>query len=209
MSTSYSPLISKVYKSRVILLEILKERGFDVDDYIGFSVTEIQTMHKNNQLDMLLENPKTNKKIFIKYHLATRLGPVHVYDYVDDIFDIESILDTKDDLIIVSKDKVNTTIRDLVEQLYIKDNRFVNIYNFNDYLFNILNHDMVPQHHILNEVEKVDIKKKYNVTKDSEFPELSRFDPVAKAIGLRPGELCEITRSSPTAVQSKYYRICY
>jgi len=209
MSTSYSPLISKVYKSRVILLEILKERGFDVDDYIGFSVTEIQTMHKNNQLDMLLENPKTNKKIFIKYHLATRLGPVHVYDYVDDIFDIESILDTKDDLIIVSKDKVNTTIRDLVEQLYIKDNRFVNIYNFNDYLFNILNHDMVPQHHILNEVEKVDIKKKYNVIKDSEFPELSRFDPVAKAIGLRPGELCEITRSSPTAVQSKYYRICY
>jgi len=209
MSTSYSPLISKVYKSRVILLEILKERGFDVDDYIGFSVTEIQTMHKNNQLDMLLENPKTDKKIFIKYHLATRLGPVHVYDYVDDIFDIESILDTKDDLIIVSKDKVNTTIRDLVEQLYIKDNRFVNIYNFNDYLFNILNHDMVPQHHILNEVEKVDIKKKYNVIKDSEFPELSRFDPVAKAIGLRPGELCEITRSSPTAVQSKYYRICY
>jgi DNA-directed RNA polymerase subunit H (RpoH/RPB5) len=209
MSTSYSPIISKVYKSRLILLEILKTRGFDIDDWTGFSVTEIQTLYNNKQLDMLLENPTTGKKIFIKYHLATRLGPVHVYDYVDDLFDIEDILKTKDDLIIISKDKVNTTIRDLVEQSFIKDNRFVNIYNLNDYLFNILNHAMVPPHLILEDKEKNEVKKRYNVTADSEFPEISRFDPVAKAIGLRPGELCEITRSSPTAVQTKYYRLCY
>ncbi|MBC8307985.1 MAG: hypothetical protein H8E55_71020 [Pelagibacterales bacterium] len=209
MSTSYSPIISKVYKSRLILLEILKTRGFDIDDWTGFSVTEIQTLYNNKQLDMLLENPTTGKKIFIKYHLATRLGPVHVYDYVDDLFDIEDVLTTGDDLIIVSKDKVNTTIRDLVEQSFIKDKRFVNIYNLNDYLFNILNHTMVPSHLILDDKEKNEIKQRYNVTKDSEFPEISRFDPVAKAIGLRPGELCEITRSSPTAVQTKYYRLCY
>ena len=43
MSTSYSPIISKVYESRLILLEILKTRGFDIDDWSGFSVTEIQT----------------------------------------------------------------------------------------------------------------------------------------------------------------------
>lgn len=42
-----------------------------------------------------------------------------------------------------------------------------------------------------------------------EFPEISRFDPVAKTIGLRPGKLCKITRSSPTAVESNYYRLCY
>jgi len=209
MSTSYSPIISKVYESRLILLEILKTRGFDIDDWSGFSVTEIQTLYNNKQLDMLLENPTTDKKIFIKYHLATRLGPVHVYDYVDDLFDIEDILTTDDDLIIVSKDKVNTTIQDLVEQSFIKDKRFVNIYNLEDYLFNILNHTMVPPHLILDDKEKNEVKQRYNVTNDSEFPEISRFDPVAKAIGLRPGELCEITRSSPTAVQTKYYRLCY
>ena len=203
MSTSYSPFISKVYESRLILLEILKSRGFDIDDWTGFSVTEIQTLYNNKQLDMLLENPITKKKIFIKYHLATRLGPVHVYDYVDDIFDIEDVLTTDDDLIIV------LTIRDLVERLFIKDKRFVNIYNLNDYLFNILNHNMVPKHVILDAESKKEVEKRYNVTRDSEFPEISRTDPVAKAIGLRPGELCEITRSSPTAIQIKYYRLCY
>ena len=43
---------------------------------------------------------------------------------------------------------------------------------------------------------------------DSEFPELSRFDPVAQAIGIRPGQVCKITRASKTAIEAPYYRIC-
>jgi hypothetical protein len=43
-------------------LEILKARGFDTDDWGGFSVTEIQTLYNNKQLDMLLENQK-NKRV--------------------------------------------------------------------------------------------------------------------------------------------------
>ena len=43
---------------------------------------------------------------------------------------------------------------------------------------------------------------------DNEFPELSRFDPVAQTIGIRPGQLCEIIRPSKTAISAPYYRIC-
>ncbi len=208
-TTSYSPLISKIYKSRNILLEILKDRGFHVEDWSDFSVTEIQAMYNNKELDMLLENPTTNKKMYVKYHLATRLGSSHIYDYVDDLFDIEDVLSADDDLIIISKDKTNLTIRDLVEQLFIKDKKFVNIYNLHDYLFNILEHEMQPTFRILSDDEKQQIMKRYNITKDKEFPDISRFDPVSQAIGVRPGELIEIIRSSPTAVNSLYYRICY
>jgi len=208
-TTSYSPLISKIYKSRNILLEILKDRGFHVEDWSDFSVTEIQAMYNNKELDMLLENPTTNRKMYVKYHLATRLGSSHIYDYVDDLFDIEDVLSANDDLIIISKDKTNLTIRDLVEQLFIKDKKFVNIYNLHDYLFNILEHEMQPTFRILSADEKQQIMKRYNITKDKEFPDISRFDPVSQAIGVRPGELIEIIRSSPTAVNSLYYRICY
>ena len=65
-------------------------------------------------------------------------------------------------------------------------------------MFNMLKHTMVPKHRILNDDEKSEIYKKYNIINDSEMPEISRFDPVAKIIGLRPGQLCEITRSSKT-----------
>ena len=58
----------------------------------------------------------------------------------------------------------------------------------------------------LDEIDAV--KKKYNVTNNNLFPEISRFDPVAQVIFIRPGEICEITRPSKTAIESFYYRVC-
>ena len=43
---------------------------------------------------------------------------------------------------------------------------------------------------------------------EKQWPEISRFDPVAQAIGLRPYQLCKIYRKSPTASVSIYYRLC-
>ena len=60
----------------------------------------------------------------------------------------------------------------------------------------------------LLEQEKINIKKKYNIINDGQFPDISRFDPVARIIGLRPGQVCNITRSSKTAIETNYYRIC-
>jgi DNA-directed RNA polymerase subunit H len=74
--------------------------------------------------------------------------------------------------------------------------------------FNILTHILVPPHRVLSESEKIDIKKRYNIIDDSHFPDISRFDPVAQAIGIRPGEVCEIIRPSKTAISAPYYRIC-
>ena len=50
--------------------------------------------------------------------------------------------------------------------------------------------------------------KKYNITDKIQFPDISRFDPVSRAIGLRPGQLCHIVRPSKTAINADYYRIC-
>ena len=76
-------------------------------------------------------------------------------------------------------------------------------------MFNILEHSMVPLHEPLSLEEKETLAKKYNIMNDKQWPEISRFDPVSQAIGVRPGEVMEITRSSPTAVKSVYFRICY
>ena len=47
------------------------------------------------------------------------------------------------------------------------------------------------------------------ITRLSEFPEIDRFDIVATLIVLRPGQICEIERSSKTSISTKYYRLCY
>ena len=68
-------------------------------------------------------------------------------------------------------------------------------------------HTMVPKHRILNEEEKQKIIAKYNILDDN-IPPISRFDPVAQVIGLRPRQYCEIVRPSKTSITSLFYRIC-
>lgn len=202
-----SSTISKIFKSRKILLNILEKRGFIIEDYNNFGINEIQIMSLNNQLDMLLNN-KSGKKIYVKYH-TNKLRDTHINEYKDDLFDIEEHLKKDDELLIIIKDqRINKTLEEYMNYIFIKDGIYVNIINIQEILFNILDHVMVPEHKILTNKEKEFIYNKYNIMEDSELPEISRFDPVAKIIGLRPGELCEITRSSKTSITSKYYRLC-
>ena len=56
--------------------------------------------------------------------------------------------------------------------------------------------------------QKEELAKEYNIVNESQWPEISRFDPAALAIGLRPGQVAEIIRKSPTALETKYYRLC-
>ena len=73
-SQNSSILISHIYNSRKVVLELMKKQGYNVNDYSNFSINEVNSMKLNNQLDMLLEtsdenvtdeNPK--KKIYIRY----------------------------------------------------------------------------------------------------------------------------------------------
>ena len=203
-----SQFISKLYKSRNILLNILETRGFDINGYKSFGISELQNSFANKQLDMILTNQKNKRKIYVKYHLST-LNDKKVYEYIDDLFHLEEMLNENDELLIIVKNQnINTTLEELMNFIYIKDNIFVNIKRIDDYLFNILDHVLVPKHKVLNNSEKQFIMEKYKITDKKQLPEISRFDPVATAIGLRPGELCEITRPSTTSITSKYYRLC-
>ena len=66
---SNSQTISKIYSSRKIILDLAKERGFDVSDYEDFTINEIQVLTTNKQLDMLLEK-EDGTKMYFKYHLG-------------------------------------------------------------------------------------------------------------------------------------------
>ena len=131
-TTDYSSLISNIYQSRRIILEILhKKRGFDISDYAGCSINELNTMHANKQLDMIFEHPETKQRLYIKYHLAKNIKENHLYELIDDLYDLEQVLDDNDDLILISKHKVSQSLKSILEQIYIKDHKFINIYNIN------------------------------------------------------------------------------
>ena len=49
---------------------------------------------------------------------------------------------------------------------------------------------------------------KFNIKQPMQLPEISRFDPQALVMCLRPGDICRFIRNSATAMKYDYYRIC-
>jgi len=77
--------------------------------------------------------------------------------------------------------------------------------------FNVLEHEIVPEHHLVPIDEEMIVLKKLNVTKDK-LPRISINDPAIKALEeihgkLDPGRIIKIIRKSPTAGYYEYYRV--
>jgi DNA-directed RNA polymerase subunit H len=213
VNTNSSVLISQIYQSRKIVLELMDRQGYDTSGYSNFSVSEINAMKQNNQLDILLESKpqmsgSEGKKVYIRYYLAKTIRPTNVNEMIDDLFVLTETLKKSDTLYIIIKDNVNETLINELKHIWERDGIFIIIESIKYLQFNILKHILVPEHNVMADTDVNNIMVKYNITDKNQFPDISRFDPVARAIGLRPGQVCNIIRPSKTAIETNYYRMC-
>ena len=200
--------ILNVYKSRNNILDILKLQGYDISDYETFSINEIDAMLNNNQLDMLIENPDSKQKSYIKYYSSKQIRPNILDEIIEDLYYIDNILEKKDNLIIITDDEPNDSILTKVKYLFDHDGIFVIIHNIKRLQYNMLQHNLVPTCNVLSNDEKELFMKKYNIKNNSQIPEISRFDPQALVMCIRPGDVTKFTRKSITSLESDYYRVC-
>lgn len=213
MSSLSGSYILEVYNSRNTLLELLKHEEYDVSDYMNFSVNEINTMYSNNQLDMLVERQSDGSKVYVKHMLNNnnkQIRKENLDELVEDLFVIENVLTNKekDTIIIIAEDEPNDTITTKMKYLYDDGGVFVVIHNIKRLQFNILKHTLVPDISILNEDELKELMIEKNFDKVNSLPEISRFDPQALAVCLRPKQVCKLIRKSVTSVHATYYRVC-
>ena len=207
--SSNSNQILNIYKSRKNILDIMESQGFDIDDYNGFSINEVDAMVSNNQLDMLIDNPTTKQKAYLKYYLSARqIRPGNLDEIIEDLYSIDNVLEKKDTLIIITEDEPNDSIINRIKYLYDHDGIFVVIHNIHRLQYNILEHTLVPKCDILKDNEMDTFKDKFNIKLLKQLPEISRFDPQALALCMRPGQIGKFTRNSITALETEYYRVC-
>ena len=207
-----SSLISSIYKSRRTIIDALSRQGYSTLDYTEFSVNEVNSMTQNKQLDMLVEKPagddETSLKVYVRYYLGTRLNQQTVQEIIDDLFNLEEILTKSDILYIIVKEDMNDTLITLLKHIWEQDGILIVVQSLKRLQFNVLDHTLVPPHRILDAGELDAVKRKYNISNVMMLPEMSRFDPVAQVLFIRPGEVVEIARPSKTAIESLYYRVC-
>jgi DNA-directed RNA polymerase subunit H (RpoH/RPB5) len=209
MSASNNRILS-IYKSRTTILEILSDNlGYETKEYDGFSINEIDAMYSNAQLDMLLKHTSNERKVYVKYYLtAKQIRPQNLDDILEDLFIIENVLTKEDTLIIITEDEPNDTIINKVKYLFDHSGIFIVIRYIKRLQFNILKHQLVPKATILQDDEAEALKTKFHMKTLQQLPEISRFDPHALSLSLRPGQVILIERKSNTAMTYEYYRIC-
>ena len=204
--------VQTFYNSRIHLLDILSTIGYDIEQYEGFSVNEIDERMKTMQLDMELKKP-TGEKAYVKY-LCDNKTPIKLLNsrildqIIEDLFINSATLEKTDTLILIIDGEPNDSMHDRFKYLYDHDGYFVVCHNIARLQFNIMKHEKVPKSEVATEEEVREVMIKYNMTSRTLFPEVGRFDPVSLALCLRPGQICKIHRPTPTAGTSMFYRVC-
>ncbi|NLL94369.1 MAG: DNA-directed RNA polymerase subunit H [Thermoplasmatales archaeon] len=82
----------------------------------------------------------------------------------------------------------------------------------NDTAFNVLEHELVPEHYLLDEGETEEVLEKLGVTKD-QLPKIKRSDMAIKVLEsaygrqIEAGEVIKVIRKSRTAGEFVAYRL--
>lgn len=200
--------INSIYNSRTNLLEILKERDFNIETYEKFDINEIGILADNNQLDMLLTSNNSEKKVYVKYYINKIIKVQNIFSIVEDLFHLENLLNKNDDLMIIIKEEPNETLTQEIKNIWMAESIYISLLNIKRLQFNILKHEKVPKHTIISKEEEKNFKKKFNILHNDQIPDISYFSPVSLVLGVRPDNIVKIERKSPTSITTDYYRIC-
>ena len=207
--SSNSNRVLSLYKSRTNILDILDSLGYSTSEYQGFSINEIDTLFGYGQLDMIINHNSKPTKVYVHYFLSSKqMRPQNLDELIEQLIDINKQVTKDDTIIVIMEEEPNDTLIAKLKYLFDHDGIFVVVHNIQRLQFNILKHKRVPPATVLDENEVKELYIKYNIKHDSQLPEISRFDPQALALAMRPGQVCKIVRSSATALDYNYYRIC-
>ena len=200
-------ILNKLFKSRNVVLEMLELRGYTVDKYKNFSLTELDIKIKNvnkktsfepNMIDIECINSK-QKKIIVKY-ILTKIRTSNIKNLIDEMIENDVISDN-DDLVFIIKDKVNNMeLFESLFDLYLNSNNiFIQLFSIDSLQVNITKHTLVPELKILTKEEIDELKDILKITDLNQFPKFIKSDPQAKFCGVRPGNVCKIIRTSETS----------
>ena len=210
-----------IYKSRAVILDMLRLRNCDVSGFEGQTRDELNILYQqhgakgNNEIDTLdMIVPKNsdsgeNYKIMIKYLISSKVRNVNIKSCIEDIYEQE-LINKNDVLILITKDKVTYQgfLEEYINTLFYTQKIFVQILFLGNLMFNISKHELVPTYRIMSETEKQNLISKLYLESEEKLPFVLVTDPVARFYGVRIGEVCEIQYNNETNGKNKFYRLC-
>ncbi|XP_021277539.1 DNA-directed RNA polymerases II and IV subunit 5A-like [Herrania umbratica] len=198
--------ITKLFKARRTVLQMLRDRGYSVDDS-DIQTTRRQFIEKfgdNIHLkrdDLLIHCNKGDApidQIYVFFPAELKVGVPMVRNCAkrmkaDNVFN--AILVVQKALTAPAKAAINE----------INSYFHMDVFEEAELLTNITEHMFVPKHTVLTDQEKKKLLEKYRV-KETQLPRILVSDPVARYYGMKRGQVVKITRESVTADTYDTYR---
>jgi DNA-directed RNA polymerase I, II, and III subunit RPABC1 len=194
--------ITKLYKARITVLEMMKDRGIEYPSTLNIDkIEQFRIEYYSRNIDIFINHQ--GQRIFIKFLINSKIKPNQIKDIIEGL-KTEYLEKDTDKLILIIKPKPNSTILKIIKE---KEYRFVEIFWLNNVVFNITKHVLVPKHIKMTEDEIKILMEKHYIVSKSVFPVMNRDDPIARYLNLSSGDLCKIIRKSQTSGEYVSYRV--
>ncbi|XP_061971723.1 DNA-directed RNA polymerase V subunit 5C [Populus nigra] len=193
----------RYYISRRTVLEMLKDRGYDVlDSELNRSLTEFRSVFGNSpDLDSLRfsvslrSNP--HKKTLVMFLGTDEIKTANIRTVYGQILNKESL----HGLILILQSKTNHFAKKELEKFPFK----VEVFQITDLLVNITKHVLQPQMDILTAEQKQQVMNKYKL-EDKQLPRMLESDAIVQYYGLQKGQMVKITYSGEIVDHLVTYR---
>ena len=205
-------IVNKLFESRSVILEMLNDRNYNIENYINYNQDEINVLYTQSTKTSVENNPidiqvsKGSHKLLLKYVL----NKIRISNICNLVTELVEDYEENDTIILVIKDKLNNkdTLEKCFDNILTEKKIFVQLFELDKLMYNVTKHVLVPKHKILNDGEKHDLLTRYSLSSYNQLPIILKTDPVAQYIGMKNGDVCEITRASQTHGIYTNYRYC-
>ena len=212
-------VLDLIVRSRPTVLEILENRGYNVDAYKGISPEEIFTLAVNSQKLLKIVAPAKEggsapmERAVVHYWVegAVRLKieteARKIWGSVDE--DPEKLNPETDEVIIILSEPPHDVFHTQAIRQWNAQKARISFFHLKNIVSNPAKHMFVPKHRKLTADEVKDLIKALHLKSKSELPHIKyHLDMQARILGLVPGDIVEITRPSETAGTYTFYRVC-
>lgn len=199
---------------------LLDKRGYNLHE--NFNDLDYEKMNNFNSIELMGHKSNQDKYCFIyfvnntsflskSYKTKSENNINKVEETIRKFYNIDNNKNIDINLIIILTQplKINNYIleKKIIEKIDIEN---IQIFTYNNLLFNITKHVKIPQHIrvISNKDEIKKICELKNISDTSKLPKILLSDPLSNFYGLRVGELFEFKKYSKNSGIYIYYRVC-
>ncbi|XP_055809416.1 DNA-directed RNA polymerases II and IV subunit 5A-like [Solanum dulcamara] len=196
--------LSRLYRVRKTVLEMLNDRGYLVGEFeIKMSKQEFLQKYGENMKreDLVILKAKCNndsEQMYVFFPKGAKFGVEEMRPYTE-----RMIKEKVFQAIFVIQQILTSCARSLISE--VSTNLHLEIFQEIELLVNVKDHVLVPVHHPLTPEEKKSLLEQYTV-KESQLPRIQITDPIARYYGLKRGQIVKIIRPSETAGHYVTYR---